>query len=171
MYGFSVTFLFSASSLYHAFKQEENEISFWRKLDHIAIFFMIAGTYTPICYVYLSGCWRWAIISVQWTLVLAGFFLKFFFLNMPRYIYTIIYLLMGWIGIVPIKEFLAAMPQNAVFYLFAGGISFTVGAIFYIAKKPTISYGFGFHEIFHLFILLGAVFHYSLVYTAIVGNG
>lgn len=169
IYGFSVTFLFSASSLYHVLKQEENEISFWRKLDHIAIFFMIAGTYTPICYVYLSGYWRWVIISIQWTLVFAGFFFKFFYLNAPRYFYTIIYLLMGWIGIVPIKEFLATMPKDAVFFLFAGGISFTVGAIFYVTRKPTTRSGFGFHEIFHLFVLLGGVFHYLLVFTAITG--
>jgi hemolysin III len=169
IYGFSVIFLFSASSLYHASKQYENDKSFWRKLDHIAIFFMIAGTYTPVCYVYLSGYWRWFIIAIQWTLVVAGFFLKFFYIKAPRYFSTIIYLLMGWIGIVSIKEFLVTMPSNAIIYLFAGGISFTIGAIFYAIKKPTIRSWLGFHEIFHLFILLGAVFHYLLVYTAIIG--
>ena len=150
-------------------KQNENEISIWRKLDHIAIFFMIAGTYTPVCYVYLSGYWKWSVIIIQWALVITGLFLKFFYLKAPRYFSTIIYLLMGWIGIVAIKEFLITMPPNAVFYLFAGGISFTVGAIFYAIKKPVFGSGLGFHEIFHLFVLLGGVFHYLLVYTALAG--
>ena len=167
VYGFSVILLFLASATYHALKQNENEISIWRKLDHIAIFFMIAGTYTPVCYVYLSGYWKWSIIIIQWTLVIAGLFLKFFYLKAPRYFSTIIYLLMGWIGIVAIKEFLTTMPPNAVFYLFAGGISFTVGAILYAIKKPVFRSGIGFHEIFHLFVLLGGVFHYLLVYIAL----
>jgi len=161
--------LFLASATYHALKQNEDEISIWRKLDHTAIFFMIAGTYTPICYVYLSGYWKWSIIIIQWALVIAGLFLKFFYLKAPRYFSTIIYLLMGWIGIIPIKELLTTMPPNAVFYLFAGGISFTVGAILYATKKPVFRPGLGFHEIFHVFVLLGGVFHYLLVYIALAG--
>jgi hemolysin III len=169
VYGFSAILLFLASASYHALKQNENEISIWRKLDHSAILFMIAGTYTPVCYVYLSGYWKWSIIIIQWALVIAGLFLKFFYLKAPRYFSTIIYVLMGWIGIVAIKEFLATMPPNAVFYLFAGGISYTVGAIFYAIKKPVFGPGFGFHEIFHLLVLLGGAFHYLLVYIALTG--
>lgn len=167
VYGFSIILLFSASTTYHALKQTEDEISIWRKLDHIAIFFMIAGTYTPVCYVYLSGGWKWSIILIQWGLVIAGLFLKFFYLKAPRYFSTLIYLFMGWMGILPIKILLTTMPPVAVFYLFAGGLSFTAGAILYAIKKPVFRSGFGFHEIFHLFILLGGTFHYLLVYTAL----
>jgi hemolysin III len=167
VYGFSVTLLFLASATYHALKHNENEISVWRKLDHIAIFFMIAGTYTPVCYVYLSGYWRWSIITVQWALVIAGLFLKLFYLKAPRYFSTFIYLFMGWMGIMPIQKFLTTMPSIALFYLFAGGLSFTVGAILYAIKKPVFRSGFGFHEIFHLFVFLGWLFHYLLVYVAL----
>ncbi len=169
IYGFSVIFLFLASSLYHAFKRKENEVNIFRKLDHFAIFVMIAGTYTPICFIYLTGNLRWAIIIVQWSLVLAGFFFKFFYLKVPRYLYTIIYLIMGWVGIVTIKEFIMVMSKSSIIFLFAGGISYTIGALFYIMKKPIKRLGFGFHEIFHLFILLGAFLHYLLIYTAIAG--
>ena len=169
VYGLSVILLFSASAAYHGLKQKDDEISIWRKLDHIAIFVMIAGCYTAVCYVYLSGYWKWSIIIFQWALVLAGFFLKFFYLKAPRYFSTVIYLFMGWIGIIPIKELLTTMPPNAIFYLFAGGISYTVGAIFYAIEKPVFSSWLGFHEIFHLFVLLGAAFHYLLIYHALAG--
>jgi hemolysin III len=167
VYGFSIILLFSASAAYHALKQNEGEVSIWRKLDHIAIFFMIAGTYTPVCYVYLSGYWKWSIITIQWALVIAGLFLKLFYLKAPRYFSTFIYLFMGWMGIMPIKMLLTTMPPIALFYLFAGGLSFSVGAILYAIKKPVFRSGFGFHEIFHLFVLLGLVFHYLLVYLAL----
>lgn len=163
IYGLSVITLFLSSSLYHANKKYDTEISVWRKLDHIAIFIMIAGTYTPVCHIYLSGYWKWSIIIVQWVLVLAGLFFKLFYLKAPRYLYTIIYILMGWMGIIPIAQFIKTMSGSALFYLFAGGVSFTIGAVFYILKKPKY-----FHEIFHLFILLGAFLHYLLVYTAII---
>lgn len=169
IYGTSVISLFLSSSLYHAFKKRENEISFWRKLDHFAIFIMIAGSYTPVCYFYLSGYWRWIVIIIQWSLVFCGFFFKFYYLKAPRYLYTIIYLIMGWSGIIPIKQFLQTMPFNSIMFLFMGGLSFTIGAVFYMIKKPKIKY-FGFHEIFHLFILLGGFFHYLLVYNAIIAN-
>jgi hemolysin III len=167
IYGFSVIFLFTSSSLYHYFKKQEGEISIWRKLDHFAIFIMIAGTYTPVTYVYLSGGVRAGILIFQWSLVLAGFFFKFFYLNAPRWIYTMIYLLMGWSAIFTIRPLFAAMTPVSISLLFAGGISFSVGAIFYILKKPVCFPGFGFHEIFHFFILLGGLCHYLLVLLAV----
>ena len=168
IYGISNMILFLASSLYHANKKSEDEVSLWRKLDHTAIFIMIAGTYTPIIYVYLTGYWRLSIITIQWSLVIGGLFFKFFYLNAPRYLYTIIYLIMGWMGIIPINKFISTMPSLSLFLLFGGGILYTIGAIFYIIKKPQFNKYFGFHEIFHIFILLGAISHYFLVYKAVV---
>ena len=167
IYGLSVIFLFTSSSLYHYFKKQEGEISIWRKLDHFAIFIMIAGTYTPVTYVYLSGGIRAGILIFQWSLVLAGFFFKFFYLKAPRWIYTMIYLLMGWSAIFTIRPLFAAMTPVSISLLFAGGISFSVGAIFYMLKKPVCFPGFGFHEIFHFFILAGGVCHYLLVLLAV----
>ncbi|SDY77498.1 PAQR family membrane homeostasis protein TrhA [Tindallia californiensis] len=167
IYGVSVTFLFTASSLYHYHKKEEGESSFWRKLDHFAIFVMIAGTYTPVVWAYLSGGLKWGILIFQWSLVLTGFFFKFFYLKAPRLLYTAIYLLMGWSAIFTIRPLMMAMNLSSIVMLFAGGVSFTIGAIFYALKKPVITPGFGFHEIFHIFILAGGVFHYFLVFLAI----
>ncbi len=167
IYGLSITFLFLSSSLYHAFKKEEGGASIWRRLDHFAIFVMIAGTYTPISYIYLSGAWGWSLIAIQWTLVIAGFFFKFFALKAPRFLYTLIYLVMGWVGVVSFGTLFPAMSWAAITFLVMGGLSFTAGAVFYILKKPVLSPFFGFHEIFHIFILLGGIFHFLLVLTAV----
>jgi len=171
IYGGSVVFLFAASSLYHALKREENEWTFWRKMDRVAIFCMIAGTYTPICYIYLDGPWRWAMIALQWGLVGFGLFSQLFFPRMPRVLYAVIYLAMGWMAIVPMRQMLAAMTPAQGVLLFAGGVSFTLGGIFYAIKKPRLVPGvFSFHELFHIMVLLGGGLHYAMIYLGYFQN-
>ncbi len=167
IYGISMAFLFLSSTLYHFFKRHENENSVWRKLDHTAIFFMIAGAYTPVCYFRLSGLWRVLIILIQWGLVFGGIFFKFFYLKAPRFFSTLIYLIMGWIGVFVIRQLWITMSEVELVFLVLGGVSYTIGAIFYILRKPTINSWFGFHEIFHIFILLGAFLHYLMIYHII----
>lgn len=164
IYGLSGIFLFSASFLYHSQKVMENDISFWRKLDHTAIFFLIAGTYTPMCFLYLEGKMKWGILIAQWSLVLLGTVFKLFFINAPRVIGTLIYLLMGWIVVIPISTLVRTMPHTALVLLASGGIAYTAGAVIYALKKPNpLPDFFGFHEIFHIFIVGGAVLHLSMV--------
>jgi hemolysin III len=98
-----MTGLFSFSSLYHATKKQEDATNIWRKLDHIAIFFMIAGTYTPVCYMFLTGAWRWGMIIACWSFVAAGILLKVFFIRAPRVFSTVLYLLMGWLAVIPLR--------------------------------------------------------------------
>ncbi len=168
VYGLSVFFLFSASSLYHALKKAENEISFWRKLDHVAIFFMIAGSYTPICYMFLDGYWQVGAIVLQWTLVFLGLLFKLFFLNAPRFLNTSVYLMMGWMAIVLMKMLYSSMSILSFVLLMAGALAYTVGAVIYGLKKPILFSGrFGFHEIFHVFILIGAALHFFMIYFGI----
>ena len=164
IYGLSGIFLFSASFLYHSQKVVENDETFWRKLDHSAIFFLIAGTYTPMCFLYLEGKMKWGILIAQWSLVLFGTVFKLFFINAPRVIGTLIYLLMGWIIVIPISTLIHTMPHPALILLASGGISYTVGAIIYALKKPNpVPDFFGFHEIFHIFIIGGAMLHLMMV--------
>ncbi|TKB06461.1 hemolysin III family protein [Desulforhopalus sp. IMCC35007] len=164
VYGLSAIFLFSASFLYHANKRAENDRSLWRKFDHMAIFCLIAGTYTPICFFYLEGPMKWSILGAQWGLVIAGTLFKFYFINAPRYIGTLIYLIMGWIVLVPIATLVRTMPQTGLILLTAGGVLYTVGAVIYGFKWPNpMPRFFGFHEIFHFFVSGGAILHLLMV--------
>jgi hemolysin III len=164
IYGISVVFLFSASSLYHAFKKKDNELSFWRRLDRLAIFFMIAGTFTPICYFYLDGAYKWSMIAFQWSLVGVGFVSQIFFPRASRKLYAVIYLFMGWSGLFTIKQMLDKMSVSQTVLLFTGAAAFTLGGIIYAIKKPKMFPGiFSFHELFHIMVLIGGVLHYAMI--------
>lgn len=164
VYGLSGVFLFSASFLYHSRKEIENDTSIWRKLDHTAIFFLIAGTYTPLCFLYLEGNTKWGILIAQWSLVVVGTLFKVFFINTPRAIGTLTYLVMGWLVLIPIITLVEIMPVVALVLLVTGGLSYTIGAIIYALKRPDPRPGiFGFHEIFHVFISGGAVLHLAML--------
>ena len=168
VYGLATCGLFTFSALYHATKKVENATNVWRKLDHIAIFFMIAGSYTPICYIYLTGAWRWSMILVSWGFVIAGIVLKVFFIKAPRVLSPVLYLLMGWLAVFPLRELWLGMPSTSFFLILGGGIAYSVGAIIYALKRPNPVPGtFGFHEIFHVMILAGAILHYLPVYMAV----
>ena len=168
VYGLAMFGMFSFSAMYHAAKREENSVNIWRKLDHIAIFFMIAGSYTPICYIYLTGAWRLSIILIAWGFVVAGILLKVFFIGSLRILSTILYMLLGWLAIFPMVELWRNMPRIEFFLLLGGGVIYSIGAVFYAMKKPNPIPGiFGFHEIFHLLILGGAIVHYLAINMAL----
>jgi hemolysin III len=165
IYGCSVVFLFLASSLYHAFKKEENELSFWRRMDRLAIFCMIAGTSTPVCYMYLDGPWRWSMIAIQWGLVGFGLVSQLFFPRAPRVLYAVIYFIMGSLALIPIKQMLASMTIAQEVLLFTGGLFFALGGLFYAIKRPRLVPGiFSFHELFHIMVLIGGGLHYAMIY-------
>jgi hemolysin III len=169
IYGLSAFFMLVSSALYHAFKIGENQTSFLRKMDHFAIFCMIAGTYTPVCYLCLDGAWRWSIIAIQWGLVGFGLISQIAFPGAPRVLHTIICIVMGWIAIVPIRQILAAMNTTQAILMFTGGAAYTLGALIYATRKPRLFPGiFGFHELFHLMVLIGAGLHYTMIYTAYI---
>jgi hemolysin III len=170
IYGLSAIFLFSASGLYHTKKKADDEVSFWRKLDHLAIFFLIAGTYTVISYIHLSGYWKWGIISAQWILVFLGIIFKFLWIRAPRILSTTIYLLMGWMAILSIKELVISMSGAELIFMSLGAFFYSAGAIIYAFKKPDILPNkIGFHGVFHVFILLGGFMHFVMIVIAING--
>jgi len=169
VYGLGVMFLFFSSAWYHRNKREENETSLWRTLDHFAIFVMIAATYTPVVWIWFDEPWRTATLAFQWAVTLFGLGFKVFVKKAPRWVDPVLYLLMGWVAALAIVPLFQKMPLMVFFDLFWGGAWYTVGAIIYALKKPNFKPGvFGFHELFHVFILGGAVTHGSLVVRSLV---
>ena len=134
-------------------------------MDRLAIFFMIAGTFTPVCYFCLDGSYRWFMIALQWGLVGVGVISQIFFPRAPRTLYAIIYLFMGWSGLFTIKQMLTNMSTSQAVLMFSGAAAFTLGGIIYAIKKPRMFPGiFSFHELFHIMVLIGGVLHYAMIY-------
>lgn len=164
VYGVSLVLLFSASAAYHLVKANPNVILRLRKFDHSAIYLLIAGTYTPICLTYFDGFWRWGLLGIVWGMAIVGIIIKLFFINAPRWLTAGVYLLMGWLSILAIKEMISAMPAGALVWVWLGGAAYTLGAIGYILKKPDLFPGvFGFHEVWHIFVILGSLCHYVAI--------
>jgi len=165
IFGSAMILLYTFSTLYHWLPLKEKASEILRKIDHIMIFVFIAATYTPICLVTLGGGWGWSMFGSVWGLTIAGFVLKIFWLNAPRWLYTAIYLLMGWIIIIGIWPLVQSLAFGGLMWLVAGGLFYSVGAVIYGFKKPDPwPEFFGFHEIFHVFVMLGSFSHFCLMY-------
>lgn len=164
IYGVSLIFLFSASATYHMVRVKDKALEFFRKVDHAAIYFLIAGTYTPFCVNAFTGFWQWGMLSIIWSLAVIGIIVKLFYIRAPRWLNAGIYLVMGWLCIAAIGQMLAVLPVWVISWLVAGGVIYTLGAVVYITKifnfKPGI---FGFHEMWHIFVMLAAAAHFVAV--------
>lgn len=164
VFGVSLILLYTASSLYHLLPLSRRGTEILRRLDHIMIFFLIAGTYTPVCLVPLRGGWGWGLLATVWTLALAGVFLKLFRPGTPRWLSTGIYLFMGWLIVIALWPLIRNMPVGGVVWMGVGGAFYTVGAVIYGLKRPNIIPGtFGFHEIFHLLVMAGSFSHFWMM--------
>lgn len=163
-FGISLILLYSASTVYHWVFSSEKLYTILRKIDHSMIYLLIAGTYTPICLVTLRGKLGWILFSLIWTLAITGIIMKIFWLNAPRWLYTAFYVILGWLAIFFIGPIYKALPTNGFIWLFSGGILYTFGAVIYATKLPIFKLKrLGFHETFHLFILLGSLSHFIMV--------
>ena len=142
----------------------KGEITLWRKLDHIAIYVMIAGTFMPLCIFYLDGFILWAIIGLQWICVLFGIWLKLYRFEISKKLNVAIYLTQGWMGIIPIYYFWIQMSLITFLLLVAGGLLYSIGAIIYQLEKPNPIPGLiGAHEIWHILIIIAAICHYIVI--------
>lgn len=168
IFGSSMIALYATSGIYHLIHASQKAIRFMKKLDHSMIFVLIAGSYTPILAFVLTGGFGTAMLAVIWTIALLGVLFKVFWIDSPRWLYTGIYLGMGWLSVIVLQAVIRQSGISGFMLLLAGGISYTVGAVIYGMKKPNITRAFGFHELFHCFVLAGTFFHYLMVYTRIV---
>ncbi len=164
IYGVSLVVMFSASAAYHMVRAKDKAIEILRKVDHSAIYLLIAGTYTPFCINAFTGFWQWGMLSIIWSLALIGIVVKIFVIRAPRWLNAGIYVIMGWLSVAAVNEMLAVLPAWVLTWLIIGGVMYTLGAVVYITKifnfKPGV---FGFHEVWHIFVMLAAAAHFVAV--------
>ncbi len=158
VYGASLVLLYLASTLYHSFTGARIKYIF-KICDHAAIYLLIAGTYTPFTLVLLHGVLGWTIFGVIWSLAFAGVVLKIFFVRRFKLLSTLCYLGMGWLILVCLKPLGAVLPAAGLGWLIAGGVFYTVGAVFYLCRRLPYH-----HAVWHLFVLAGSVSHFITVY-------
>lgn len=164
IYGVSLIFLFSASATYHMVLVKDKALEIFRKVDHAAIYVLIAGTYTPFCVNAFEGFWKWGMLSIIWSLAIIGIVVKIFYIKSPRWLSAGIYVIMGWLSVAAAGQMLSALPTWVFAWLLAGGIIYTLGAVVYSTKMFNFKPGvFGFHEVWHIFVLLAAAAHFVAV--------
>ena len=158
IYGSSLILLFLFSTCYHCIPAPRIK-PVLRYLDHSAIFLLIAGTYTPFLLVKMRGPWGWSLFGTIWGLALAGIVLNFVLLGRSRIIGSLIYIGMGWLVVIAFKPLLASIPPGGVWWLAAGGLLYTFGVVFYLARKLPFN-----HAIWHLFVLGGSMCHFLAIW-------
>ncbi len=164
IFGISLVLLYLSSGIYHGYIGSEKGIRRLKKLDHSMIYVLIAGSYTPMCLSVLQGTQRNVVLLVIWSIALFGILSKVFINNMPRVLYTFFYLFMGWMVMFFIGDIYRSVDFAGFMLLLVGGILYSIGGFIYMVKKPNLWESFGFHELFHIFILGGSLMHYFFTF-------
>ncbi len=162
IYGASLILLFISSTLYHSFQHPEIK-SILKTLDHSAIYILIAGTYTPFMLISLQGAWGYSMTAVIWSLALFGIFFKLFYRHRFPRLSLFTYIAMGWLIIVASTEMVAKVPMGGLVLLAAGGLTYTLGTIFYVWERCPYN-----HALWHLFVLGGAACHFFAIYLFVI---
>lgn len=164
IYSLSVVTLFGISALYHRPQWSPGPRAWMRRLDHAAIFIMIAGTGTPLCLLALQEPAGTNLLTIIWTAALIGIIQSVFWVNAPKWLAAILYVVMGWLAFPYLPELNAALGTTNVVLILVGGVIYTLGALVYAFKKPNPwPKVFGYHEIFHLMVIIAAVFHFLVI--------
>lgn len=168
IYAISLILLYTASTTYHSFDLSEKVNTILKKLDHMMIFILIAGSYTPICLLVLGGRTGYLLLALVWGIAILGILFKAFWVYCPKWISSVLYIGMGWVCVLAFSKILNSMSAAAFGWLLAGGIIYTIGGVIYALKLPifnTKHKNFGSHEIFHLFVLGGSICHFVMMYA------
>lgn len=165
IYGAALILLFTFSVIYHWVPQSwggPNQI--FRKLDHLSIYLLIAGTYTPFCLVTMRGPWGWSLFGIIWGLAVSGILIQAVYINVDRRFTTLIYIAMGWMVLIAFKPLLGTLNINGIWLLIFGGAVYSLGGVVYALRRPNLFKYYGFHELWHSLVLLGAFLHFLAVY-------
>jgi len=163
----SMILLYGASTTYHTFDVSEQINKLLRKIDHMMIFILIAGSYTPVCVIGIGGKTGRLLLILVWSIALAGIILKGFWITCPKWFSSVIYIGMGWVCLLAFPELIQKLPTEAFLWLLAGGVIYSIGGIIYALKLPLFNKRFrhfGSHEIFHLFVMGGSLCHFIMMY-------
>ena len=167
VFAVSMILLYGASTIYHSVTVTDKVLKVFRKIDHMMIFVLIAGSYTPVCLVVLGNAAGYRLCALVWGIALAGILIKAFWITCPKWFSSVLYIGMGWICVLSFTQILNNLSPSAFGWLLAGGIIYTIGGIIYALKLPLFNSrhkNFGSHEIFHLFVLAGSFCHFILMY-------
>lgn len=167
----SMVLLYGASALYHSVTVPDRILRVFRKLDHMMIFVLIAGSYTPVCMIVLGGKAGYTLLAAVWGIAAAGMLIKALWINCPKWFSSVIYIAMGWVCVFVFGQLLHTLSTEAFLWLLAGGIIYTVGGVIYALKLPIFNARhayFGSHEIFHLFVMAGSVCHFIFMYRYVL---
>lgn len=171
IYAVSLILLYAASTSYHTFICSERIRTILKKIDHMMIFVLIAGSYTPICLLVLKGRLGIGLCALVWGIALAGIVIKMFFVYCPKWVSSVLYIGMGWVCVLAFGQILNGLTRPAFLWLLAGGLIYTVGGVIYALKLPIFNgkhKNFGSHEIFHLFVMGGSICHYIVMYCFVL---
>ena len=163
----SMIALYAASTIYHSLDINETVNKRLKKLDHMMIFVLIAGTYTPVCLIALRGATGYTMLALIWGIALAGIIFKAFWVTCPKWVSSVLYIGMGWTCLLAFTRIFNALPRDAFVWLLAGGVIYTAGGVIYALKLPIFNgrhKSFGSHEIFHLFVMGGSFCHFIVMY-------
>lgn len=163
----SMVLLYGASAAYHSVNLSGTALRIFRKVDHMMIFVLIAGSYTPVCMIVLGGSLGYRMLALVWGIALIGMVIKACWITCPKWFSSVIYIVMGWVCVLVFGQLWNTLPRAAFGWLLAGGIIYTVGGVVYALKLPLFNAKhkyFGSHEIFHLFVMAGSVCHFIFMY-------
>ncbi len=168
IYAVSLILLYAASTTYHTFDISEKVNTILKKIDHMMISVLIAGSYTPVCLIVLKGRLGIILLSIVWAIAIAGILIKAFWVYCPKWVSSVLYIGMGWTCVLAFTQLLNNLSPAAFGWLLAGGIIYTVGGVIYALKLPLFNSrhkNFGSHEIFHLFVMAGSACHFVVMYA------
>lgn len=163
----SMILLYGASTTYHSINVSDHVLRIFRKIDHMMIFVLIAGSYTPVCLILLDGKLGHTLLFVVWAIALLGILIKALWITCPKWFSSILYIAMGWVCIFIFNQLWSSLSHSAFLWLLAGGIIYTAGGVIYALKLPLFNArhrNFGSHEIFHLFVMAGSICHFIFMY-------
>ena len=161
IYGCTLIILYLSSTLYHSFSKPKIK-SLFARLDHVSIFLLIAGTYTPILLTSIRGTWGWTLFGIIWSLALVGAIIRAIYLHRFRKLMVAVYLGMGWMFMLAGKQIFLSLPTTSIIFLVLGGIAYSLGVVFYMWRSLPYSHG-----IWHLFVLAGSILHFFAIYFSI----